>query len=493
MDGLDGTWDDITGALTITAGNHCDFETFLGKAYVTNGVNAPFYWNGSGNGVAIEAFVANSFTFLVTGISVDPAAGDTYTNNGITYTITSVFLTDGNGTIIATGSGSPQTAGDLARATGSGDATIAFSAFTINANISSAKYVKQFSNYLFLSNCTVGGVYYPTRIYYSALKDDTQWSAANYLEVSKDDGQEITGIKVLSDRLVVYKTRSIYTVFYTGDIDIPFILPGGGKTNSVVGCIAPFSIQEVDNGHVFLSQDGLYFFDSSNAYKLSYKLDTTFQGLNQTQVVKAVSMTQKKKNRYWLAVPNGSSNTNDTVIIWDWYNNGFSIYKGMAPSAMFTFYVGRVDERPYFADYYGFVYRGDVAGNNNDYPLNTKTAIDAYYYTNWKSFDDICDQKQVAHVYLYYQINTAVLTFSYSYDFSSSDTYSSSISISSSASVYGSGIFGIATYAQEGGNTVRRDLIGRGRVVRFKFANMNVDETFQIDGFGSLPNLETMA
>lgn len=493
MDGLDGTWDDITGSLTITAGNHCDFDTFLGKAYVTNGVDAPFYWNGSGNGTTLTALQATSYTFVVTGVSVDPEVGDTYTNNTVTYTITGVFLTGGNGTITATGSGDPQTAGNLSRATGSGDATIAFSTFTLNANIQSAKYVKQFSNFLFLSNCTVDGVYYPTRIYYSALKDDTQWSAANYLEISKDDGQEITGILVLSDRLVVYKTRSIYTVFYTGDADIPFILPGGGKTNSPVGCIAPFSLQSVDNGHVFLSQDGLYFFDANNAYKLSYKLDITFQGLNQTKVVSAVSMTQKKKNRYWLAVPNGSSNTNDMIIVWDWYNNAFSIYSGMEASSMYTFYVGRVDERPYFSDYYGFVYRGDVSGTNNDYPLNTKTAIDAYYYTNWKSFDDICDQKQVAHAYLYYQITTAMLTFAYSYDFSSSDTYSSTISTSSSASVYGSGVFGVATYAQEGGNTVRRDLIGRGRVVRFKFSNANEDETFQIDGFGSLPNLETMA
>jgi len=37
------------------------------------------------------------------------------------------------------------------------------------------------------------------------------------------------------------------------------------------------------------------------------------------------------------------------------------------------------------------------------------------------------------------------------------------------------------------------DLRGRGRVVRFKFSNNTLSETFQIDGFGQLPYLNTFA
>ena len=42
-----------------------------------------------------------------------------------------------------------------------------------------------------------------------------------------------------------------------------------------------------------------------------------------------------------------------------------------------------------------------------------------------------------------------------------------------------------------GGQSVRRDLTGRGRVVRFKFANNTMDEQFRIDGLGTLAHLET--
>ena len=46
--------------------------------------------------------------------------------------------------------------------------------------------------------------------------------------------------------------------------------------------------------------------------------------------------------------------------------------------------------------------------------------------------------------------------------------------------------------AQSGGNVQRIDTpLGRGRVVRFRFRNNSLNEGFQVDGFGTLPHLET--
>ena len=47
MNDLDGQWDDITGAVAITAQNHCDYENFLNQVYITNGVNPPWKWAGA--------------------------------------------------------------------------------------------------------------------------------------------------------------------------------------------------------------------------------------------------------------------------------------------------------------------------------------------------------------------------------------------------------------------------------------------------------------
>lgn len=422
MDDLDGSWDNITGSLTITAGNHCDFENFLNEVYITNNQDVPFKWTGSGNGAVM----------------------------------------------------------------------------TVPADLTAAKFVKQFNNYMFLANVLVDGTRHGSRLYYSNFKTTGTWTASDYIEIALNDGQEITGLRVLGDRLVVFKNRSIYNVFFTGDSDIPFILPNGGKSNSSVGCSSGFSIQEVENGLVFMSYDGFYYYDGSNSYKISDKINTTFLGLNTTRLDLARSMIQRNKNRYWCSLPSSSATENDRVLVWDWFNNAWSIYVGISASSMAIFHVGGYDERPYFGDYAGFVYRCDYGVD--DYPLNVQTSVNAIYYTNWKHYDDLVNKKGIPQVVIYFQNSNSVLTFGYSYDFegiaggiaeSDSDQYTQTIDISTSSDVYGTGVYGTATYAGAGGDVTRRDLTGRGRLVRFKFSNNTIGETFQIDGLGVLGHLET--
>ena len=146
-------------------------------------------------------------------------------------------------------------------------------------NLTSAKFVKTFQNYLFYGNVVVNSVYYPTRIYWSSLRDPTAWDSADWIDVAKGDGQPITGLHVLANAAVIFKTRSIYTVFFTGDSTIPFQMQ---KVASPVGCTVPTSIQEVENGLVFFSNDGFYFFDGITSTKISDRITTTILGYNTT-------------------------------------------------------------------------------------------------------------------------------------------------------------------------------------------------------------------
>jgi len=372
---------------------------------------------------------------------------------------------------------------------------------TLPTNVTKPKYVAEFNNYLFYANVYVSGALHASRVYWSAYKDTSSWPVLNYIDIAKDDGQVITGIKVLGDRLVVYKERSIYAIYFAADADIPFILPGGGKTNSPVGCVAPWSIQEVENGHVFLSSDGFYYFDGNNSYKISDKITTTLLGYNTTRFANAVSMVQRNKNRYWCAFTTSGQTTHDRVIVWDWYNNAFTLYVGINASAMATVYVDGTTERPYFADYGGFVYYADDSSEVDDNPANVATKITSYYKTNWRAYDDLMDQKGIPHVSVYYQTNSAILTFGYSYDFSESDApnsgalpgmdYTQTFSTAGGTSVYGTATYGSGTYASSGGAVKRRDLTGRGRVAQFLFGNNVLGETWQVDALGALPHLET--
>ena len=348
---------------------------------------------------------------------------------------------------------------------------------TVVSGLTQARFIKIFQNFCLMANTVVSGVDNPTRFYWSSIKDETEWNAADFLEVGFNDGYEITGMKVLGKRLIIYKTNAIYIVSFTGDANIPFVID---KSNSSVGCISHWSIQEVDNGHVFLGYDGLYYFDGSNSYKVSDRINDTIRGLNRQELQTAKSAYQKDKNRYWLSVKDGTSSYNNLVITWDSFNNSFSRYS-MSASALAIFTVNAREERLYFRDALGYTYRGDIG--SDDYPANTKTAINSYFWTNWKSFQDIADRKGVPHIYLYYSKTNADLTFAYAWDFDTTDQYSATINMNSGDSV---GASASANHLSQ-----RRDLTGRGRVVRFKFAMNKTTSSYQIDGLGIQTHLQT--
>jgi hypothetical protein len=83
--------------------------------------------------------------FTVSGISVLPLAGDTYTNNSITYTVvgttTSGTAPSISGYVFCTGSGAPTASGTLTKTIGNGDATITFSAYQAGGTSTTAAYL----------------------------------------------------------------------------------------------------------------------------------------------------------------------------------------------------------------------------------------------------------------------------------------------------------------------------------------------------------------
>lgn len=338
---------------------------------------------------------------------------------------------------------------------------------TVPTGLTGAKYIKKFQNYCFLANVKIAGIRYPSRVYWSAFQNFNSWNDAEYIDISKDDGQEITGVKELGDRLVIYKNNSIYVIVFTGDADIPFIVQ---RTNSAMGTVSHRSIQANENGHIFSTYDGIAFFDGYNSYKVSDRINDTYSGINHDNMDSMVSLYQKEKNRYWLSCRSGTSLYNNFVITWDSYLNALSVYSGLSATSLCTFLVNQTQERPYFGDSLGYYYRGDYG--NNDYPTNTKTAISSYFYTNWKSYDNLCDQKGTPNVYLTHRNESStILTFNYAYDFYNGNQYTQSFSAVSTQSVTGL--------------TTRQDLNGRGRFVRIGISNNQTDTSFRIDGIGT--------
>lgn len=361
------------------------------------------------------------------------------------------------------------------------------SAMTLPTNVTIPKYIEAFNNYTFIGFPTLSGVIKSSRVYWSNIDTLDTWTDTDFADVGLDDGAgEIRGLKVLGDRLVIFKERAIYVALFTGDADIPFTFL---RTPSDVGCISGHSVQEIKNGLKFLSQDGFYFFDGSNSIKISDRISTTIDGYNQNRLVEAVSIYQRQKNRYWCSFTTSGQSSHDRVVTWDSSNNAYGIYSGHTPNA-YAIAFASGSERVYFGDYSGYVFRADNTEDDQD-TSGTDTAVNAFFKTKWFNFGDIVDKKGVPHVYLYYDIDQNNISFAYSYDFESGDQFSRSIDLSTSSAVYGSAIYGTDVYAGSGGRSRRIDLTGRGRAIRFHISNSNTDEGFQIHGLGMFPHLET--
>jgi hypothetical protein len=411
MDGLDGTWDNITGALTNTAGNnnHVSFAMNVDTVLGTNNVDLPWQWTGSGNATAM----------------------------------------------------------------------------TVPTGLTKAKFVVTFQGYTILLHVTVSGTTHKSRGYWSALDSISTWDSADFRDLGLNDGQEITGVAVLGDTLVVFKNRYIWLGSFTGDADIPFVFQ---QARSTVGCVSGQSIQNVDNGLVFLSYDGLYYFDGNNSYKLSERIGPTYDAFNKARIFNSVSTYNSTANRYMASFTDSGESTNSKNVVWNDFLNAFTIYEGLNSNCFARAFVSG-EERTYFGDYSGYVYRMDVG--NSDYPANVETAINAYYYSKWMDYGDLIIKKSIPEIAIYYQYNEATLTFSYSYNFESVDQYTQSFSTSSGSSVYGTAIYDTDVYAAAGGAVKMRHLTGRGEVVRFGFKNSNIGETFTIDAFGNWIKGET--
>jgi len=373
-------------------------------------------------------------------------------------------------------------------------APLVASLMTVPTDMTTAKHIESFENYMFLGNSTIGGTLRPTRLNWSTLDDADTWDAADFKEVGLDDGEEITGLKKLGNRLAIFKERSIYIAVFTGDADIPFTFQ---KTASDVGAISGHSIQEVKNALVFMSYDGIYIFDGFNSIKISDVINTTFLALSENRYDVAVSGYQKSKNRYWLSLTSGGGAQHDTVITWDSANNAFSVYSGISANAI-TVLNTAGEERIYFGDYAGFAYQADVAGQASDRSTaNASVAIDAFFKTKWFNFGDIVLQKGFLHSVFYYDYAATTLSVAYSYDLENGNQYSQTFDLEAPGAPWGAAagalVWNEGAWGSEGGKFKRLDHTGRGRLIRSVFSNSVIDETFKINGIGYFVHLETDA
>lgn len=232
----------------------------------------------------------------------------------------------------------------------------------------------------------------PSRMYYSRGGDlvnnfsSDENGSGGFIDVSKNDGQSITGLKVFKDNVLVFKDDSIYQFSFTSAG-----LPQINQVNPSVGCIAPRSIVAVENDIFFLSRRGLFTigneagfaFDVLRTNELSARVRSVMQGIDPAYIQNATAVytTDSDKNLYILSYTPSGSTTNTSAIVYDRERLGFYKWTNINANCWVK-YIGTdgIVHYLYGDDSSGYV--KEILTGTDDFG----SAIKGYFYLKGDSF-----------------------------------------------------------------------------------------------------------
>lgn len=187
------------------------------------------------------------------------------------------------------------------------------------------RLVEYFANRVFALNCWGA----PNRLQWSALGNYLDWSTivdttgyhGGFLDLYDGYVEPITGGKVLNDRLVTYRRRSIVDMVATGDPTEPF-LPQGRVYG--IGCAAPWTLQSVGQFHIFLANDwNVYTWDGAQLQVIGTPVHQYIRKVLDTAHLEysccaAFAATFMGFKEYWLVFPAVSGQSPTMVMIYDY-------------------------------------------------------------------------------------------------------------------------------------------------------------------------------
>lgn len=345
------TWSDVTG-YTYTAGLDVEAVQAYDRLYLANGTDPLTYYDGS-NIISFTAITAPgaptatrtgtdgtyTYSYKITAVTAVgetlPSAAGTQTCNASKLD-TSTYMTvawsavtnaigynvwgrkdsqwyfmayvEGNGSVsyVDKGQDTPT------------ESFIPPEANTTGGVI--GKYIEMYKNTLFV----FGDPNSPTRLYYSGggdkINDFSINGGGGFIDVSKNDGQMGTGLKVFKDSLLVFKDRSIYKFSFTSAS-----LPQIEQVNSSVGAINQRSIVAVENDVFFASDRGIFTigneagfaFDVLRTNELSAKVRSVFQSIESTRLNKIAAVYATKANTnlvIYSYTPSGGTKNSDAIV-----------------------------------------------------------------------------------------------------------------------------------------------------------------------------------
>ena len=199
------------------------------------------------------------------------------------------------------------------------------------------------------------------------------WPGVNYWPVKDGDGDEITGLQVFLDELVIFKNHSIHSLRGTSLDDFRL-----DELDRRVGCVGPFASVPIGNRIYFIGHRGIYEFNGMSSVNISdVSIPNFWSRVNEAYLNRAVAGVHDEF--IWFALPIDSSTTNNIVLAYfpggergTWWP-----LTGINVSCMLNYDTGTGIET------YTGGYSGIVAKQNPSLYAD----FGAAYTAQWKGFD----------------------------------------------------------------------------------------------------------
>lgn len=312
---------------------------------------------------------------------------------------------------------------EIKKWTGTGDIADLISSYPSGLTSLVCKSLCEFKDHLLLFYTTEEGTPCPQRIRWSdtGKPDDFLNGNASYVDLSGADWIK-RAIKFKGDYIVVFKERSIWVGYATGDSDI---FQFDQKVTGA-GCAAAKTVETLGDEIIFLGWDDVYVFNGIDYESVGEQIrDELFDILNPEQIDRCFGVVLEDQKEYWLFVPSVGSTYCDTVWIFNYELNKWTRGNAADYMTIFGYYekqasmtfdnsvgvsfdedTGRFDDRTILAstpitllcDKDGNIYSYDRLSNNDN-----DTAVDSWFSSKDFMLTSLMQRQRILRLDTYYK------------------------------------------------------------------------------------------
>ena len=322
---------------------------------------------------------------------------------------------------------------------------------------------------LFAANIDNGGTLYRSRIQFSNPGAAGVWDVEDWIDVSPDDGQQITAMVAYGESIIIFKENSVYVL--SGTDATSFTLY---PLDAEVGTVSPRSVHPSANFLLFFdAKAGVYSFDGADFKKIDEKISLhLLDGMNYSAAYKAAGYVYR--DHYYLSVPWGTNTDNTRMFVRD-----------MRTAAWTQWTYGVNAYTLIEADLYG----GEASGAGGVYKLkdgvtDDGATISSYFETAWLSPENEAVRGRLRRVdWAFAAVGDIDVTVELYRDFGTNMYKSQTINTLPGGGIWGTMVWGTGTWGL-GVDQIFRRTVGWGwrwRTIKFKVIDANASGGFQLN------------